>query len=133
MAQHDAYKCRDAFATAKAQPDREHVAEDDRQRGEIRHIRAEIDERQPDREESFGAIEQQGQGTGALAAETQYVCGADIAGAFLANIAGAGEPGDDQAKRDRPEQVRAGDPRCEHRPAIDDVFPVGDVERRLKA
>ena len=53
-------------------------------------------------------VEQQRQRGEPLAARAQHVGRADIAGADLAQIAEPGELGEDQAERDRAEQIAAG-------------------------
>jgi len=54
---------------------------------------------------AFGAVTQQGQGRRPFLAGAQHIGGADIAGADLAHIAAAGNPGEKQSKRDRAQDI----------------------------
>ena len=57
------------------------------------------------RDGAFEHVAEQGRGGQAFAAGAQHVGGADIARADRADVASAGEPGQDQAERDRAEQI----------------------------
>jgi hypothetical protein len=56
---------------------------------------------------ALAGVEQQGGQGQVLAARAQDVGRADIAGADVAHVAGAGGAGDDDAERDRAQQIAA--------------------------
>ncbi len=63
---------------------------------------------------TLAAIQQQGRQCQLLVAGAEHIGGADIAGADLADIAEAGEAGEDQAEGNRAQQIAAGQDRELH-------------------
>ena len=94
----------DALATPKVEPGREDVAEEGGEPGIEREVRVEPAGDEHGRR-AFQCIEQQGEGGKPLVAGAQHIGRADIAGADLADVAKPGGARDQQAERDRAEQI----------------------------
>ena len=97
----------DALAAAEAKPYGKEMSEHGAQAANDRNIGAVVIS-QPDREGSLAGIEQKGRGRQALSAGSQYVGGADIAGAYPPDIVQAGKSRQQQAERDGTQKISTG-------------------------
>ncbi len=96
----------DALAALELQPDRKQVSEEGAERGDHGGLRAaQRQARDGDGDGALQHVADQGCGGEALAAGAQHIGRADIAGADGADVAGARDFRQDQAERDRAEQV----------------------------
>src|SRR5262249_16929839 len=70
------------------------------------------------RQRALAAVPDEGNGRQVPAAGPQHIGRADVAGADLADIARAAEPGRDQPERGRPQKIAAGEDRRDEKPAL---------------
>jgi hypothetical protein len=103
--QEHAEEGRHALAALKSQPDRKQVAHEGR--GPRQHVGVMTPEAagDQDRDQPLAAVAQKRQQRQILAARTQHIGRADIAGADLAQVAHARGPGDQHAKGDGAQQI----------------------------
>ena len=107
-------------ALAEAEPDRARVPEHRRRaREHADPLAAELDADER-RHEALGHVEQRHRHAEPAPVDAPHVGGADVAAPLLADVLAAEEPDDDDAERDRPDQVAPGDDEgvLEHRGSV---------------
>ena len=100
----DAHERGDALAALELQPDRVAMA-DERTGGREQGVTGEQVCDQQDGDRALGHVEQQGRGGEAFPTGAQDVGRADVARADRAQIARTAEPRENDAERDRAEQI----------------------------